>query len=36
MWGLEEIKEVEALHELDHDDDDDDDDDGQDEGLLKV
>lgn len=35
MWGLEEIKVVEALHELDHDDDDDDDD-GQDEGLLKV
>lgn len=34
MWGLEESKEVEALHELDHDDDDDD---GQgDEGLLKV
>lgn len=33
MWGLEESKEVEALHELDHDDDDD----GQgDEGLLKV
>lgn len=32
MWGLEESKEVEALHELDHDDDD-----GQDDGgLLKV
>lgn len=35
MWGLEESKEVEALHELDHDDDDDDDGQG-DEGLLKV